>query len=92
MGAAAPAAAAANALRMKSRRPFLASAKTSLMPLRVRKFSGAFCTRPESMLSSFTQTPVFELKLVYSYVLMHTIIEKAVSRMTPGASSGQDKP
>eukprot|EP01041_Mallomonas_annulata_P028959 gene28959-50864_t len=45
--AAAPAAAAAKALRMKSRRPFLPWAKTSLMPLWVRKFSGAFCTLPE---------------------------------------------
>jgi hypothetical protein len=28
-----------------------------LMPLWVRKFSGAFCTLPELMLSAFTQTP-----------------------------------
>ena len=67
VGTATPAAAAAKAPRMKSRRPFLPSANTVRMPSWFRKFSGALRTLPEWMLSSFTQTP----EVAFSYRRCH---------------------
>ena len=57
-GTAAPVAAAANACRMKLRRPLLLSAMTVRIPSRSKKFSGAFCMRPEYVTSDvFTDSP-----------------------------------
>jgi hypothetical protein len=49
--------AAANARRIKSRRPCLLSAKTVLTSVAVRKFSGAFSSRPEELNCSLTISP-----------------------------------
>jgi hypothetical protein len=65
-GKATPAAAAAKALRMKLRRPLLASARTVLIPSRFKKLSGALWTLPD-ITSSCILKHSFNAFVLYFY-------------------------